>query len=217
MDKNIVKITPLVIGGFMIFQYIRSRKSKATRYLCIEIGGTSFKTGIICFKKSPEFSYTISQELHDYTKSPLDLFDFIIRNYNPADYDKIAIASFGPVNLTEGSKYGLILNAPNERKKLWTESSLNNLLYEKYRKKVIVETDVNASAMGEFYFGNHNTKTSLAYITVGTGVGVGLIINNKVVHGFQHPEGGHTIVNILDEDREHKTSCLFHENCVEVK
>ena len=44
-------------------------------------------------------------------------------------------------------------------------------------KKIKIETDVNTSALGEFYYGKHNVKDSLAYITIGTGIGVGMIIN----------------------------------------
>lgn len=54
-----------------------------------------------------------------------------------------------------------------------------------------IDTDVNACAYAEFRLGNHQVKESLAYITVGTGVGVGIIANGKTVHGLTHPEGGH--------------------------
>jgi len=52
---------------------------------------------------------------------------------------------------------------------------------------------VNAAAKVEYMLGNHNVKTSLAYVTVGTGVGVGYVINQKTVHGLTHPEGGHIV------------------------
>ena len=65
-------------------------------------------------------------------------------------------------------------------------------------KKISIDTDVNACAMAEYLNGGHCVKNSLAYITVGTGVGVGLVINGKTVHGLLHPEGGHSIVPDLD-------------------
>ena len=61
-----------------------------------------------------------------------------------------------------------------------------------YKKHASVETDVNAAAIAEFRLGNHGSINSLAYVTIGTGVGVGLVVNGKTVHGFLHPEGGHT-------------------------
>ena len=75
--------------------------------------------------------------------------------------------------------------------------NLVKLVSSLYVKKPIkIETDVNTSALGEFYFGKHNVKDSLAYITIGTGIGVGMIVNGKPIHGFMHPEGGHTTINL---------------------
>lgn len=53
------------------------------------------------------------------------------------------------------------------------------------------DTDVNAPALAEYHLRNFSSSTSSAYITVGTGVGVGLVINGKTVHGLLHPEAGH--------------------------
>ena len=50
---------------------------------------------------------------------------------------------------------------------------------------------MNSCAYAEFRLGNHKVTESLAYITVGTGVGVGVIANGKTIHGLTHPEGGH--------------------------
>ena len=59
---------------------------------------------------------------------------------------------------------------------------------------VYIDTDVNSCAWAEFKEGGHGVKNSLAYITVGTGVGVGLVVNGKTVHGLVHPEGGHMLI-----------------------
>ena len=59
-------------------------------------------------------------------------------------------------------------------------------------------------------------KSSLAYITVGTGIGVGLVINSKPVMGLMHPEGGHIpLVKSLKDSEEEANSCSFHKSCVE--
>lgn len=54
-----------------------------------------------------------------------------------------------------------------------------------------IDTDVNAAALAEFKMGKHGIKQSLVYITIGTGVGVGVIAGGRTVHGLTHPEGGH--------------------------
>ncbi|GKY98328.1 exosome complex component RRP43 [Mayamaea pseudoterrestris] len=71
------------------------------------------------------------------------------------------------------------------------------------RLAVAVETDVNAPAMAEFQSARRQQLpniTSTAYVTVGTGVGVGLVVNNQCVHGRMHPEGGHVAVRPLERD-----------------
>jgi fructokinase len=80
------------------------------------------------------------------------------------------------------------------------------------------ETDVNAPALSELYYGNHGENVeSTAYITVGTGIGIGLVIQGKPIHGLLHPEGGHIFVPISEMDlkNEFKGTCPFHGNCVE--
>jgi hypothetical protein len=65
--------------------------------------------------------------------------------------------------------------------------------------------------------GNHHTKNSLAYVTIGTGIGVGMIINGQCVHGLLHPEGGHVRVAKLEKDKDFKGVCAFHGDCLEVE
>lgn len=67
-----------------------------------------------------------------------------------------------------------------------------NIFQQEFKDALIqIDTDVNACAYAEFKLGNHKVKDSLAYITVGTGVGVGMVSQKKTVHGLTHPEGGH--------------------------
>ena len=94
---------------------------------------------------------------------------------------------------------------------------------EERRQKVFFDTDVNVPAMFEFTRararGDESVKESLCYVTVGTGIGIGLIINGKCVHGMMHPEGGHVRVPIspLEETAYGGFSgvCPFHGNCLE--
>lgn len=84
-------------------------------------------------------------------------------------------------------------------------------------ERIIIDTDVNVCALYEYQqaLKKAEVKESLCYITVGTGVGVGLIINGKCVHGTLHPEGGHVFVPRDARDTDFKGVCPFHDDCVE--
>jgi len=70
-------------------------------------------------------------------------------------------------------------------------------------------------AFYEYLHGGHPIKESLVYITVGTGIGLGFVINGKTVHGLIHPEGGHVYIPLLKEDNEIEGVCSYHKNCLE--
>ena len=76
------------------------------------------------------------------------------------------------------------------------------------------DTDVNGAARAEGRWGAAKTLADFAYITVGTGVGVGLVVNGALVHGFAHPELGHIRVPRRAGD-EWRGACAFHGDCVE--
>jgi fructokinase len=86
--------------------------------------------------------------------------------------------------------------------------------------KVVFDTDCNMLAKFELEHGGHDdVKDNLCYITVGTGVGIGLVINGKCVSGMIHPEGGHVSVPLHPDEKEKyndfKGVCSFHGTCVE--
>ena len=77
------------------------------------------------------------------------------------------------------------------------------------------DTDVNAAALGEATWGCTRDVENSIYITVGTGVGVGVIIGGKPYHGMLHPEGGHILLARHPDDPMVGRGCPFHENCLE--
>jgi len=121
-------------------------------------------------------------------------------------FDAVGIACFGPLGVCLDDKmYGCVL--PSTPKKSWRGVDIVTPLLESCKGDDIepppphlLDTDVNAPALAEFRYGNNN-DSSLAYVTVGTGVGVGLIVNSKPVHGRMHPEGGHICVSALPNDK----------------
>ena len=82
--------------------------------------------------------------------------------------------------------------------------------------KVAFDTDVNVVALFEHMYGGHDdAKQNLCYITVGTGIGLGLVINGQTVHGLIHPEGGHIRIPLLPEDDSFPGVCPYHGKCLE--
>jgi fructokinase len=76
------------------------------------------------------------------------------------------------------------------------------------------DTDVNGAALAEGRWGAAHDLADFAYITVGTGVGVGLVVNGGLVHGFAHPELGHIRIARVAGD-EWPGGCALHGDCVE--
>eukprot|EP01016_Furgasonia_blochmanni_P032922 TRINITY_DN3406_c0_g1_i2.p1 TRINITY_DN3406_c0_g1~~TRINITY_DN3406_c0_g1_i2.p1 ORF type:complete len:359 (-),score=79.84 TRINITY_DN3406_c0_g1_i2:388-1464(-) len=199
----------------------------------IELGGTSIRVAIAkkVYKQGKLVEVTISDRQVFKTKDPAENVQEIAAYLKSKNFEKLGIASFGPVCLNEfDPSFGYITFTP---KKTWQHfpilPELRSNLSSSLRESKM-DTDVNASAIAEFLLGDHNVKDSIAYITVGTGIGVGLIINGRTVHGAMHPEGGHIRqyplktfikfyyvrrVKIHEKDAGFKGVCPFHEDCVE--
>jgi len=134
------------------------------------------------------------------TTTPAETLNRCVSWLSAREYDAIGIACFGPVELHRGSKYyGYITTTP---KKGWQYVDvLGPLSAVRPGVPVGFDTDVNAPAVAEHaqlvseaLARGEVPPSSCAYITVGTGIGVGLVINGAPVHGLMHPEGGHLCV-----------------------
>jgi fructokinase len=124
----------------------------------------------------------------------------------------IAIAAFGPLVVDELSPdYGHVLNTPKAN---WSGSNLRAGLARRFAVPVAIDTDVNAAAQAEWQRGAGEGVRCLAYVTVGTGIGGGLIVNGRPLHGALHPEIGHVPLTRRDGDNVHSV-CPFHQNCAE--
>lgn len=124
----------------------------------------------------------------------------------------IGIASFGPIDLDPGSaRYGSILATP---KPGWRDVDLAGRMGRRYRLPVGFSTDVNGAALAEGRWGSAQGLDSFAYVTVGTGVGVGLVAQGRPIVGFTHPELGHVRIARAPGD-EWPGSCPFHGACIE--
>lgn len=127
-------------------------------------------------------------------------------------FEALGIGSFGPLDLDcRSSTYGRITSTP---KPGWEGTDIVGPLAAAAGVRVSLDTDVNGAALAEMHWGSGRGFDDFAYVTVGTGVGVGLIANGLPMRGFAHCELGHIRVVRLRGD-EFPGSCPFHGDCVE--
>ena len=132
----------------------------------------------------------------------------ILSMWKAADgFSALGIASFGPLDLQRGT----VASTP---KPGWRGAEVKQRLESAAGAPTIFDTDVNGAALAEMRWGSGCEMQDFAYITVGTGVGVGLIVNGKPTRGFAHCELGHIRVARLPGDT-FSGSCPFHGDCVE--
>lgn len=126
--------------------------------------------------------------------------------------EALGIASFGPIDLNKSSKtYGYVTTTP---KPGWGGYDFLGA-FRNLNIPLGFDTDVNGSALGEKIYGAGKGLDNLVYITIGTGVGAGIISEGKLLHGMLHPEAGHMLLKRHPEDMEFKSFCPFHEDCLE--
>ena len=123
------------------------------------------------------------------------------------------IGTFGPADLDPRSPgYGRLLMTP---KPGWAGVDVRKPLIERFGRPVALDTDVNAAALAEAERGAGRGFRSLAYVTVGTGIGGGVIFDGRLRYGAMHPEMGHIVVRRDPRDREFAGVCPFHGDCLE--
>ncbi len=136
--------------------------------------------------------------------------EWIVRRGNPS---AIGIAAFGPIGIVEGREnYGHLLDTP---KPGWKGFSLIGKLATEFpNARFALDTDVNAAALAESRFGAAAGLNDVAYITIGTGIGGGILSGGSLIHGAVHPEFGHLKVPRMAGDH-YPGNCPFHHDCLE--
>lgn len=125
----------------------------------------------------------------------------------------IGVGAFGPIDLRRGSTtYGYVTSTP---KPGWMNADFVGRLRSALHVPVGFDTDVNAAALGEHRWGAAQAVDSCVYITIGTGIGAGLIINGQPVHGLVHPEAGHMLLRHDRESDPFPGACPYHGDCFE--
>lgn len=146
------------------------------------------------------------------TQTPEITMPKIVEYFKEKKIDALGVGSFGPIDLDRSSKsYGHITSTP---KLAWANYDIVGMLKQELQVPIGFDTDVNASALGEATWGSMKGLSSGIYITVGTGIGVGVYMNGSPLHGMLHPEGGHILLN-KHQDDHFEGVCPFHPNCLE--
>ena len=127
--------------------------------------------------------------------------------------EAVGIGSFGPIDPdTRSATFGYITSTP---KRAWRNFDLAAAIRDALAVKVAFDTDVNAAALGEFRWGAAQDLHTFLYLTIGTGVGGGGMMNGRLMHGRRHPEMGHIrIPHDLGRD-PFRGNCPYHGDCLE--
>jgi len=175
-------------------------------YGAVEMGGT--KTDVAVGTSFEDMS-----EPHRIpTSEPDSTLGEITEFFANHDVHSVGVASFGPMNLDKSSaRYGTMLFTP---KAGWTGTAVYERLHARLGVPVVLDTDVNGAATGEGRWGAAQGMDDYVYVTVGTGIGAGIVVHGETIGGERHPEMGHIVVSRLADDR-HEGSCPYHGACLE--
>ena len=172
----------------------------------LEAGGTK----MVCSIGNPQGG--VLQRASFPTLTPDVTVPQIVDFIGKFDVKALGIGSFGPLDLNPASPtYGSITKTP---KKEWIQYPLMTTLKDALGVPTGIDTDVNAAALAEYTMGAGKGRGSLLYVTVGTGIGGGLVIDGKMVHGLVHPEAGHLLLQRHPKDT-YAGKCPYHANCLE--
>jgi fructokinase len=172
----------------------------------IEAGGTKFVCAV------GDDTGKIVERIQIPTTVPSETIPQVIAFFKKYSIEAIGIGSFGPIDVNQDSAtYGNITSTP---KPGWKDYPFVKAVKEALAVPVGFNTDVNAAALGEATFGAAKGLDSCLYITVGTGIGAGAVVQGKLLQGHSHPEMGHILVRRHPED-QYAGKCPYHQDCLE--
>jgi len=177
----------------------------------IEAGGTKF---VCAVGAGPD---DVRAEVRVPTTTPAETLGRVVAFFAGqaavAPLAALGIASFGPIDLDPRSPtFGFVTTTP---KAGWRGVDLAGPFRRALGVPVAVDTDVNAAALAEQRWGAGRGLATLVYVTVGTGIGGGVVVDGRPLHGLVHPEIGHVRVP-HDRTRDPFSGvCPAHGDCWE--
>lgn len=177
----------------------------------LEAGGTKMVCAIV--EADGKGSWEILDQVSIPTLSPAATLPMLADYFKGKGIEALGIACFGPIDLHKDSPtYGYITTTP---KTGWANCNIVGAFAKELGVPIGFDTDVNGSLLGEATFGCARGIENSVYITIGTGIGAGIMSNGRLLHGMLHPEAGHVTLKRHEKDLDFACSCPFHESCFE--
>lgn len=179
------------------------------KFALIEAGGTKVIAAVA------NASRDIIARTRIATTTPQDTISAAIEWFlnQPHNYAAVGIASFGPLDLNpKSANWGHITQTSKPH---WSNADVAGPFARSLKCPVAINTDVNGAALAEWKWGVGNGTNASIYLTIGTGVGGGAVLDGNLVHGLSHPEMGHMRVPRHHADASFDGVCPFHGDCLE--
>ncbi len=172
----------------------------------IEAGGTKFVCAV------GDENGGVMERVSFPTTTPKETLEKVVSFFKGKNIEALGVGSFGPIDPNVNSKnYGYITTTPKPH---WGNYDILGELKNHFKLPMGFDTDVNGAALGELKWGAAKNLKSAMYITVGTGIGAGAVVEGNMIHGLLHPEMGHILIR-RDPSDQYKGGCPFHSDCLE--
>ena len=174
--------------------------------LAIDIGGTMVKYGLISSDGEILSTDKIETEAEKGLENILNKIDNIFKKYKENNPIGIAVSGTGQINGIIGKVIGGNPIIPN-----WIGTNLVKILEKKYNLPAVLENDVNCVALGEKWIGAGKDLSNFICLTIGTGIGGGIILNNQLFRGenFVAGEFGHILIKKGEFEQFASTTALI--------
>ncbi|RIV51291.1 ROK family protein [Flagellimonas taeanensis] len=173
-------------------------------FIGVDIGGTNMKAGKVV-NGSVLQSHLVEVDRNDMEEATLDKLFEIINKVMTDSVEAIGIGVPAVVDPESGIVYD-VQNIP-----AWTKVALKDLVYQKYKVPVFINNDANCFALGEKYFGKAQAYTNCVALSLGTGLGMGILIDNKLYNGVLCGAGEIGMLPYKNGIMEHYTGSFFFE------
>ena len=175
----------------------------------IEAGGTKF---VCAVGTGPD---DLGDQVRFPTTEPKETIEKAIQFFQrqSESLKAVGIGSFGPVDPILGSPtYGHITSTPKHG---WQNVDIVRRVSDALNVPIVFDPDVNAAALGEYRWGAAQGLHTFIYLTIGTGIGGGAMVEGNLLHGAMHPEMGHVRIPHDRDLDPYDGGCPYHQDCLE--